>query len=260
MKGKKIATITFHRAENHGSALQTFALQHFIKTLDKNSIVDYSVIDLNAQSQREIYSLYRTCNSLAAFIKNVVTALYKKELVERKNKFDNFLKEHINLTPPFDNSDDASLVLNDYDCLISGSDQIWNVRARDFADFYYLNFITTPRRISYAASFGPLKINWEKYDTEKYSEFLNKYQHISVRELGSAHNVEYLTGRSCEIHVDPTLLLDIDDWRKVQSDANYHNGQYILLYCLEPSKAQLKLAKAISKKLKLPIVALRYNN
>jgi hypothetical protein len=38
------------------------------------------------------------------------------------------------------------------------------------------------------------------------------------------------------------------------------NGKYILLYCLEPSKEQLIMAAAISKKLKLPIVILRYNN
>lgn len=55
-------------------------------------------------------------------------------------------------------------------------------------------------------------------------------------------------------------MLSADEWRKVQSNANYKNGKYILLYCLEPSKKQLKIAKAISKKTGLPIVILRYNN
>ena len=32
------------------------------------------------------------------------------------------------------------------------------------------------------------------------------------------------------------------------------------MYCLEPSKEQLKIADEISKKLQLPIVILRYNN
>ncbi len=260
MKEKKIATITFHRAENHGSALQTFALQHFITNLSKEVIVDYSVIDLTSHSQTEIYSLYKKTSSITDFIKNCISAFYKKELITRKYKFDNFLMEHVNLTAQFNDSRCAAKVLNNYDCLISGSDQIWNVRARDFADFYYLDFVTRAKRISYAASFGPLKIDWSKYDVEKYAALLNNYQYISVRERGSAHNVKHLTSRSCEIHVDPTLLLDVEDWRKIQSDANYNNGQYILLYCLEPSKAQLRMAKAISKKLNLPIVALRYNN
>ena len=69
-----------------------------------------------------------------------------------------------------------------------------------------------------------------------------------------------MTGKQSEIHVDPTLLLDKDEWRKIQSDANYRNGKYILLYCLEPSKQQLTIVKKISKKLRLPVVITKYNN
>ena len=83
---------------------------------------------------------------------------------------------------------------------------------------------------------------------------------MSVREKGSAENVNILIGKEPEIHVDPTLLLDKEEWQKIQSNANYKKGQYIFMYCLEPSKAQLKLIKAISKKLKLPVVITRYNN
>lgn len=69
-----------------------------------------------------------------------------------------------------------------------------------------------------------------------------------------------MTGINCPIHVDPTLLLPIDSWRKIQSDYSYNDGKYILLYCLEPTKQQLNWAKQISQKLKLPIVITRFNN
>lgn len=260
MKKIKIGTVTFHKAENYGSALQTYALQEFTKALVTDGLVDYTVINLRPKSQGDLYSLYQKGLSFSKLIKNAVAYFYRKDLSNRKDKFDDFLNSEICLTPKFDDIASAEQYLSSYDYLISGSDQIWNVRTKDFADFYYLNFNNKAKRISYAASFGPLKIDWQKYDAAKYTTLLRKYKHISVREEGSAVNVKGLTEMDCEIHVDPTLLLNVEEWRKVQSDANYQGGKYILLYCLEPSKQQLKLAKAISKHLNLPILTLRYNN
>ena len=146
------------------------------------------------------------------------------------------------------------------DYYISGSDQIWNVRAKDFLLSYYLDFVKVGRKLSYAASFGPLEIEWDKLDKNKIAKLLNQYDNISVREQGSLKNVEILTKQVGEIHVDPTLLLTKEQWRKVQSNIKSGLGKYILLYCLEPTKEQLKIANAISRKLELPILVLRYNN
>lgn len=95
---------------------------------------------------------------------------------------------------------------------------------------------------------------------EEISEYLKKYDYISVRENGSAENIKKLINKRCEINVDPTLLLKKEQWKALQSNVNYNGGKYILLYCLEPSKEQLKMANNISKKLNLPILILKYNN
>lgn len=244
---KKITAITFHRAQNFGSALQTYALSKTVSNL--NDDIMYQVLDISSDAQKELYSHYKKVNGFSDLVKNAVIFLNSKKITIRENKFKSFLNDNLVLT----NDIEA-------DYFISGSDQIWNVRAKDFSDFYFLDFAKNTKKISYAASFGPLKIDWDKYDKEKYTKLLNDYSAISVREEGSRENIELLTGKSCDIHIDPTLLLTADEWRKVQSNANYKNGKYILLYCLEPSKKQLKIAKAISKKLNLPIVVLRYNN
>ena len=244
---KKVTAITFHRAQNFGSALQTYALSQMVSNL--NDDIFYQVLDISSDAQKELYSHYKKVNGFSDLVKNAVIFLNSKKIRLRENKFKAFLENFLNLT----NDTEA-------DYFISGSDQIWNVRAKDFADFYFLDFAKNAKKVSYAASFGPLKIDWNKYNKEKYISFLNDYSAVSVREEGSRENVELLTGKPCDIHVDPTLLLTADEWRKIQSDANYKNGKYILLYCLEPSKKQLRMAKIISKKLGLPIVVLRYNN
>ncbi len=257
-----VATITFHRAQNFGSALQAYALQQFVIRCgnDCSTPVNYQIIDLSSESQKNLYKIFKPSLRPKDFIKNIVNLIYVKSLKTRERKFESFLNNELRLSHNYLTKTETSLGLHEVDCFISGSDQIWNVRAKDFADFYYLDFISGVRKISYAASFGPLAIDWTQYDKEKYARLLSDYTAVSVREQGSADNILQLTGKGCEIHVDPTLLLDVAEWRKIQSNANYNNGKYILLYCLEPTPSQLKMVQAISEKFNLPVVALRYNN
>ena len=259
---KKIATITFHRAQNYGSVLQTYALQKFIIKLgeDAKKDISYQVVDLNSHSQQELYKRYKQGHGLKAVIKNIVTCLYSKSMQEKETKFATFLEKELCLTERYQNSCEVQQQLKDIDCFIAGSDQIWNVRAKDFDDFYFLDFAKNAKKISYAASFGPLPIDWNQYDSEKYTMLLDEFDAISVREDASADNVKTLIEKECQVHVDPTLLLNVEEWRNIQSEANYNNGEYILLYCLEPSKKQLKMAEEVARKLDLPIVVLRYNN
>lgn len=259
---KKVGTITFHRAQNYGSILQTYALQNFVCTIGQNSgtEIDYKVIDVKPNKQDKLYSIYKKGLNVKNLIKNTVAFFNYRKLKRKQKAFLDFLNTYISLTDFCKDENELTQVAKDMDYCISGSDQVWNVRSSDFEDYYYLNFVKTAKKISYAVSFGPLEIDWTKYDADKYRNYLNEYSHISTREFGSAKNVEILTDKQPDLHVDPTLLLDREEWRKIQSNANYRNGKYILLYCLEPSKEQLLLAKRISKKLKLPIVVTKYNN
>lgn len=258
----KIATITFNHAHNHGSMLQTYALQQFICKLGKKAgiSIEYTIIDYDTDVQREVYSIFKSGFSTRSIVKNLIAFLHYKDLKIRYNKFEAFLHENCNLSIRYATLQELVDNTPEADVYISGSDQLWNVRSRDFSDVYYLPFIKSGKRISYAASFGPLRIDWNKYDAKKYATLLSKYTAISVREEGSGDNVEKLLGIRPEVHLDPTFMLSADEWRSVQSDVNFNDGKYILLYCLEPSKEQIRMADAISKKLKMPIVVLRYNN
>lgn len=258
----KIATVTFHHAHNFGSALQTYALKTFTENIcgEAGISVDYKVIDYYTKTQEELYSVYKHGLTSKNIVKNTVAFLHSHDLKIKHQKFETFLKEKCNLTKRYKTEEELKEDTPEADVYISGSDQIWNVRTTDFSSVYYLDFLKNTKKISYAASFGPLNIDWEKYDKDRVSELLRDYTALSVREEGSLDNVKNLTGRDADIHVDPTLLLSRDEWRKIQSNANYNDGKYILLYCLEPSKAQLECAERISEKLNLPIVVLRYNN
>lgn len=258
----KIGTVTFHGAQNFGSVLQTYALQEFVTGLYKEAgqTCNYNVINYRTEFQKSFYSIYKSVKNPKNIVKNAVAFRYNAALKIKNQKFEEFLNNYINLTDEISESEDLERFGSDFDYYISGSDQIWNVRAADFESAYYLDFVKNGKKISYAASFGPLKIDWKLYGKEKYSLLLSEYSAVSVREKGSRDSVKELIDRDCEINVDPTFLLSKQQWKAIQSDANYNGGQYILLYCLEPSKDQLSMAKAISKKLNLPILITRYNN
>ncbi|WP_195637154.1 polysaccharide pyruvyl transferase family protein [Enterocloster bolteae] len=260
---KKIAAITFHHAHNFGSMLQAYALQVYVKSLydEIGEPVEYTIIDYYSEVQEELYGVYKSGLSVRSIVKNLVTIPYAKQLQIKHQKFEVFLAEQCCMTKRYKNKNELKDSIPEADIYISGGDQIWNVRAKDYSPVYYLNFLNDKaERISYAASFGPLKIDWTKYDIDGYKALLKKYAAISVREPGSIENIKELTGADCSINADPTLLLTTEQWRMLQSGACYRDGQYILLYCLEPSKMQLKMADIISKRLKLPIVVLKYNN
>ena len=259
----KIATITFHHAHNYGSVLQAYALQEFIKSLaeEENKELDYTIIDYYPKIQEELYSVFKSVRKPKNFIKNIIALPYSIKLKTKHKKFDEFIERYCNLSQRYINENELLKHYPNADCYISGSDQLWNVRAIDFSPAYYYNFLPDScRRISYAASLGPLKIDWKMYDAEVYRGLLSKYATISVREEGSKDNIQAISDAKCEVHIDPTLLLSIEQWRKIESNVNYRNGKYILLYCLEPSKKQLEIAERISKKFQLPILVLRYNN
>lgn len=259
---KRILTITFHRAHNFGSVLQAYALQESLKRLCENASVaaDCRVLDFNLPVQDEIYSVFKSEKGLKNLAKNLLTLPYQKQLEKKHEKFDSFVAQRLSLSQRYRAESELRANPPVADYYISGSDQIWNVRAKDFSKAYLLDFVRSGKRISYAASCGPLKIDWSLYDFKSIAKLLDKYDMCSVRENGSVENLQSLTNKALPIHLDPTLLIDSEEWRKIQSRANYHDGQYVLLYCLEPTKEQLLLANRIAKKLELPILVLRYNN
>lgn len=258
----KIGTVTFHGAQNFGSVLQTYALQEFVTSLynEVGQDCDYKVINYRTDFQKSFYSIYKSVKNPKNVIKNAVAFKHSPALKIKNQKFEDFLANYINLTDEVSKANELEKFGSVFDYYISGSDQIWNVRASDFESAYYLDFVENGKKISYAASFGPLKIDWNLYDKDKFSSLLSEYSAISVREKGSQERVRELTDCDCDINVDPTFLLTKEQWKSIQSDADYNDGRYILLYCLEPSREQLNMAKAISEKLSLPILVTRYNN
>ena len=256
-----VGLISFHAAYNFGSVLQAYALQKIIKkiSIENNYSIDCKIINYRTDLQKEMYGVFQKNSSIKNILKNLLKLPYVGAYKRKNIKFEEFIETQLDLTEEIGLEKCFVELSKQFDCIISGSDQIWNVRAADFSYVYLLDGYHG-KKISYAASLGPLRIDWRQYNREKFGLLINEYKCISVREEGSVDNLQGIVKTKPIIHLDPTLLLCKQQWENISSGANYNNGNYILLYCLEPTRLQLKIARDISKKLKLPIVVLRYNN
>lgn len=124
-------------------------------------------------------------------------------------------------------------------CVI-GSDQVWNYRWLSEGDLALRlgSFVPddTPI-ISYAASFGVSEIPDEVKPI--FQRYLPRLKAISVREDRGAELVKEMTGLDATVVLDPTLMLDMNQWNSITQGFVSDNDQYVLTYFLgNPSDEQ----------------------
>ncbi|MCI9177743.1 MAG: polysaccharide pyruvyl transferase family protein [Clostridia bacterium] len=252
---KKIGTVTFHSSYNYGSSLQAYALQEVVKKICN---CKYEIINLRPNKQKYMYSINRENRFLSKVVRKFIIKNYKEKYLAKNKKFEDFINNKLNITKEYNSLEEIKNDNLDYDYYISGSDQLWNTRAYDFDWAYFLSFTAKGQKISYAASFGPKAIEFTEEEKEKIKKYISQYKALSVREEGSYQNIYELTGKKAQINMDPTILLDKQEWESILLKEKVQNGEYILYYSLGPSKEDIKLVKKIAKKLKLPVITTLY--
>lgn len=245
----KTATITLHSAHNNGSFLQAFALQ---KTINK---LGYSneIINFIPKAQ---YSLYQNIifkdSTLKGVIKGGLNIPNYKSLSIRKKRFNEVL-EKLNKTKMFENDKDFEEIVKKFDCLVAGSDQIWNnATMPDFTPLYFLP--VDKYKISYAPSFGKSLSN--QFDNTEYINNIDSFDRISVREKSAQKELNKLIPhRDIDVVLDPTFLLEKEEYQILEKNAKRkYNEDYIFFYCIKASNDVLKTVRKISKELGLPVV------
>lgn len=250
----KTATITFHASHNYGSMLQAFALQSVIKGLG----FENEIINLRTQRQKNVYDYdkkfrYGGRNLLKKILYAIVKAYYASVHVQRHALFERFLHDNLTLTREFATGEELYAIGSEYDCYISGGDQIWNTAPLDFDWSFYLPFVSKGKRISYGVSMGP-KAEKEVSELDKIGNYLKQYNHIAVREQGTKNMVERLVSHPVEMVLDPVLLLSADEWKKHYEQKPIIQGDYILVYVPYYNKEVYELAARIGNRMRVKVV------
>lgn len=141
-----------------------------------------------------------------------------------------------------DHCDESNIdeLLPSADVYLTGSDQVWNELGDGTLDpvFFWDGLTKTKNAkvVSYAASFGRGGI--VKGYEERVGKWLSRYDAISVRE-DTGKQIVNGYGLSCEQVIDPTLLLNKDDWLSVADSRPVRKKPYALVYNLHPDSEML---------------------
>lgn len=242
---KKVGILTYHSSDNYGSVLQAYALRKYL-----SSFCDAQIVDYRKPEVKELYKIFKPLNSKYNIVTNLYNFLYYGKLIRRKREYESFRQNFLKLSE-FEINDKKELnnFVKKYDILISGSDQVWNYDIVDFDTSFMLDFPEfSNKRISYAASFGPISKTIES--SLKYSSLLEDYNYISVRENSAKSHVENLINKEVDVVCDPVFLLSKKEWEKVASKSCVEiKEEYI--FCYFPggvSKSMEKFSYDLAKK------------
>lgn len=242
---KKVGIITFHASHNCGSMMQAYALQKMLKKMN----VDNEIIDFQSFGQKDMYAVVHTKKEWKNFVKNMLTLPYRKKIKLQWESYEQYKNKIFDLSGKKYSTTSELIETNDlYSTFISGADQIWNITIRDYDDAYFLNFVKDDRKKnSYAPSFGAKRIEEHADNKQKYINFLNSYNNLSIRENNGKKWIKELTGRDAKLVLDPTLLLQEDDYLEAIEDIAVDKN-YIFYYSPKYNKKIDKLVKRIAKK------------
>lgn len=225
---KTIGIITINKINNYGSVLQAYALQKVLENMGTCvEIIDY--IFPNSYHHNNPYvKLSDTQPNEPKWIK----VLFAKALIRQHKGISDFVLKYQRISKEVYSS--PEMLKNDpphYDVYITGSDQLWSPRHCNGDPAFMLHFAPNDAlKISYAASIGSNFIPSELQPL--YKELLSRYKHISVRENSGAVLIHKLTGKDVSVVLDPTLLLNKDEWNKVAVPNRQFKKKYILCYFL----------------------------
>ena len=245
---KKTGIITFHASYNCGSMLQAYALQKF---LNKNEY-ENEIIDFSSKGQRCLYSVFFKNNSIKNIIKNLIVFFNKKQISKNYKLYEKFKRENFNLSCCF--TSENSEIKDNYKAVISGADQIWNITISDYDDAYFLNWVKNARKIAYAPSFGAKNPKEYASDIDKYKEFLMDYDYLSIRENNGKKWINELIDKEVPLVLDPTLIIDKEDYEELISDELKLPDKYIFYYSPGFTHEINSMVKQISKKYKIPVI------
>lgn len=250
----KIGIITFHGAYNFGSVLQAYALQTYLENYSKN--IQCEIINYRSQIQRGLYEYpWKRYESLPVYWSKIVLLHSRKE---KQKRFEAFMKDYLHLTDEMDSTEDLTDEKLKCDWYVCGSDQIWNCRAADATEAYYLPLIRGDKKVSYAASFGAgggynLSEQQSQLDTALY--YIKGFKRLSVRESAGGKLLKEKIGRDSEVLLDPTLLLSGSDWDPLtKSDIKLESGKFILFYTIGYTEKEREMALFLGRKYNVPVV------
>lgn len=219
---KSVGIVTLFGLYNFGNRLQNFAVQEIFREygFDVKTIVSS---EANPKT------------NLKFWVKSVKNGTFVRSL-----KFHRFNKTYIPVykVKSYPTIFPQSLG-KEFSYFVVGSDQVWNPNIRqNQRDNFFLSFTEKQKRIAIAPSIAVTSIP-EKW-RECYVEGLNGFNKISVREKDSVALVHNLVDREVTVLADPTIVISVDKWKKIEKKVKETSDKYMVIMFLGAVSSERK--------------------
>lgn len=267
---KKALLVTYHNSYSYGACLQAFATLRLVEARGyEASFANYhnpheeSILGSSAWSvlRRQVkqkglrgFSARSMRRFLGTARRNILG--YKKYLQK------GFADFHASL-PKTPKEPCGAAYLDDVrtDLLLLGSDQMWNASISGGIDpIFLLDFGEANRRISLATSMGNHRIEG-KEERSLFVRCLTKFDAISVREEFAREQLAQI-GIESTVCLDPTLLIDGEQWRSIERKPIEvaDNEKFLLLFSLtDKSPERIKACAEYADRIGVPIYRIANN-
>ena len=253
---KKIGLAVCYDTKNFGSQLQVLATVKKVEELDcKSEIIRYKkkiTPTFIVQTIPRLFNISFVKSKLSGNQKdNALKSkpFYQAQVQQRNQRFDAFVDKYFAPLVSESYGGWETLVAKckkNYDAFLCGSDQLWLPNNLG-SHFYTLEFAPDNKtKVAYATSFGVSQIpNSQKKATAKY---LNRFQHLSTRELAGQKIIKELTGKTAQVVCDPTLLFDAEGWKQMLPEKKVVEEPYVFCYFLGTNEEHRRIANEFKNK------------
>lgn len=253
---KQVGIITYHHYYNYGTVLQAYALQKAIESVSGKSceIIDYRSAEEKKMSKSQLFKIR---------LKRMFVYLIEWKRIWRLKKYGKILSAK---APAFNSFFKGELVVGDrvylhhinlmknppkYEIYVTGSDQTFSPKIGLNPAMFLAFAPEGAKKIAYAPSVGVSSLTEEEKKT--ISNYLSSYSELSCREVKGVELLkECAPGKDVQLVVDPTLLLDANDWNKIAEKPTIQ-GKYILCYFIGHRKYYRDYARKLSEQTGYPL-------
>lgn len=254
----KIGLLSPYCSQNHGTVLQAFALAYKIKLLGKDcEYLRWNLLNPSTWGKvkfllKHPFFLIRSKQTRKKNSKDLdYSFLREPDFVSIIKKNERFVEENTPVSQKLYYSDDITDALIEYDHFIVGSDQTWCPDALYQYSPYYLPYVNKKIKSSYACSMGrPVdEVNFKKFLKNR----LRSFDNVSCRDRSNAIMLSDLLNRSVPNVLDPTLLLNKNEWKPYMAKVENMPERYIVCYILGEKKVIGEYANRMGKELGIPV-------
>lgn len=231
----RIGIVTLPLRNNYGGILQNYALQQVLKRLGHTPVT----IDFTPQMTRWRFVL-STCKSLLLYFIPGRRRRFARYRTRRNPRMQAFVEKYIVRTRPVKKY--SAILLDEYriESLLVGSDQVWRPAYNRYPEDMFLDFArhAEMRKLAYAASFGVGKMEFSERQLKRCAPLLQSFDRVSVREASGVDLCRNYFHVEAEHVLDPTLLLDKEDYEAVCTEVPRRTEKFMACYLLDPTQEQ----------------------